>query len=48
MILFMLLLGMFGGSSSGGGVPLDPIDGDAALDILRVRRHRMAPHRGGK
>lgn len=29
------------GGGTGGGEPLPPLTGNAVVDILRVRRHRM-------
>lgn len=47
MLFFLLALGLLDG---GGGTvypPLDPLDSDAVVDILRVKRHRDAG-KGGR
>lgn len=44
MLLFLILLMGEGGA---GYPPLPPLSGDATTDIIRVKRHRTMPHRGG-
>ena len=49
MLLLLWALGLFeNGAASIDYPPIDPIGGDDALEILRVRRHRLVLRKGGR
>lgn len=53
MLVLLWALGLFGQSTDAEPEdpeypPLDPIEGDQVVDLLRVRRHRLSRNAGGR
>jgi len=47
LLLVVALLMMDGGYGASEYPPLESLGGDDTTDILRIKRHRTMPHRGG-